>query len=374
MNLSGPYEESWASFGETIDNYFREHKEEYIQASYDVIIGFSRGGTILAGIISCILRDEFEEYKSKPHKASVRPIPRGLYVKREDPCFVMNLPASTSEVEDIDKYLENDLENFAKRNNNSEPISVLVVDDNLTGATRVKNLGKKLKENGWVRSYKLLAYNRHPDFTKSDIQTIRDFPENADYFIMPWHIDHKKKDLVVQSNDTDATKLKFNINVSSEFRLNDLYEALKIEGYNVRRRKSDAIIFSIQIGATQFNIIKKDADNFIELSYTSVMFYPPKQCLKKIGNGNNCHRAFDKKSICESDAGAVTKASCLLCSNLNCNVPLIKKILTFDENPKNIYVEEIAPNGIINEKLKPAAEEWFASLMPMNIVQNKNDI
>lgn len=371
--MSGPYEESWACFGETLKKYFVENQEEYIQASYDVIIGFSRGGTILAGIISCILRDEFEEYGSKPHKASVRPIPQGLYVKREDPCFVMNLPASVSEIKDIDKFLAKDLEDFAKLHNNSEPISVLAVDDNLTGATRVTNLGNKLKENGWVRSYKLLAYNRHPDFTKSDIQTIREFPEDYDYFIMPWHIDHKKKDLVVHSNDTDTTKLKFNINVSDEFKLNDLYVLLKSEGYNVRRSKSDSIIFSIKNGATQFNIKKNDEDDFIELSYTSVMFYPPKQCLKKIGNGNDYHRAFDDKSICESDA-AVTKVSCLLCSYLNCNVALIKKILTFDENPKNLCVEEIAPSGVINKKLKPAAEEWFASLMPINIVQNKDDV
>lgn len=371
--MSGPYEESWASFGETLEHYFAEHEEEYIKASYDVIIGFSRGGTILAGIISCILKDKFEEYKSKPHKASVRPIPQGLYVKREDPCFVMNLPASVHEIQDIDIHLANDLEQFAKLNNNSEPISVLAVDDNLTGATRITNLGNKLKENGWVRSYKLLAYNRHPDFTKSDIQTIREFPEGADYFIMPWHIEHPKKDLVVQNNDTDATKLKFNINISDEFILDDLYEVLKKEGYNVRRSKSDAMIFSIKNGATQFNIEKNDADDFIGLSYTSVMFYPPKQCLKQIGNGNNCHRAFDKKSLCASGA-TVTRASCLLCSNLNCNIPLIKRILTFDKNPKNVYVEEIVPNGEINKTLKPAAEEWFASLMPMNIVQNKDDV
>ena len=370
--MNGAHQETWVTFGETLEEYMETHKEEFERASYDVIIGFSRGGTILAGIISCMLKDKFEEYKLKPHKASVRPIPQGLYVKREDPCFVMNLPASIHEIQDINKYLANDLEQFAKQNNNSEPISVLAVDDNLTGATRITNLGNKLKENGWVRSYKLLAYNRHPDFTKSDIQTIREFPEGADYFIMPWHIEHPKIDLFVVNNDTDATKLKFYINVSYEFRLDDLYEVLKKEGYNVRRSKSNDII-SIKNGATQFNIKKNDGDDFIELSYTSVMFYPPKQCLKQIGNGSEYHRAFDKKSLCESGA-TVTKVTCLLCSYLNCNIPLIKRILTFDKNPTNIYVEEIAPNGKVNKKLKPGAEEWFSSLMPMNIVQKKNDV
>jgi len=371
--MSGAHQETWATFGETLEKYIETREEEFKRASYDVIIGFSRGGTILAGIISCMLKDKFEEYKSKPHKASVRPIPQGLYVKREDPCFVMNLPASVNEIQDINEHLANDLEQFAKQNNNSEPINVLAVDDNLTGATRVTNLGNKLKENGWVRSYKLLAYNRHPDFTKSDIQTIREFPEGADYFIMPWHIEHPKKDLVVGNNDTNATKLKFNINVSDEFRLDDLYELLKNEGYSVRRSRSDATIFSIKNGATLFNIKKNDSDDFIELSYTSVMFYPPKQCLKQIGNGSESLRAFYKKSLCESGA-TVTKVTCLLCTNLNCNIPLIKKILTFDKNPTNIYVEEIAPNGKVNKTLKPAAEDWFASLMPMNIVQTKNDV
>jgi len=369
--LGGAYEETWTSFGETIENYLTEYEKEYIRASYDVIIGFSRGGTILAFIISCILKDKFEEYKSKPHKASVRPIPQGLSVKRDAPCFVMNLPASIHEIQDIDECLNDDLEHFAKLYNNSEPISVLVVDDNLTGATRVTNLGDKLKENGWVKSYKLLAYNRHPEFTKSDIQTIRDFPKDSDYFIMPWHIEHPKKDLVLQNNDIDNTKLNFNINVSNEFILDELYEELK-KYYNVRRMKSDAIIFSIKNGASQFNIKKNDTDDFIELSYTSVMFYPPKQCLKQSEDENNNHKAFDK-SLCLFGAN-MTKFSCLLCSYLNCNIPLIKRILTFEKNPKNIYVEEIAQNGNINKTLKPAAEKWFASLMPMNIVQKKDDV
>lgn len=370
--VSEAHKETWADFGDIIEKYIDDHEIEFRKSSYDVIIGFSRGGIILASIISCILKDKFEEYRSYPHKASVRPIPQGLYVKRENPCFVMNLPASISEIEDIDLYLANDLEQFAKLHNNSEPISVLAVDDNLTGATRVTNLGNKLKENGWVRSHKLLAYNRHPEFTKSDIQTIREFPNGADCFIMPWHTCHPKKDLGVGINDTDTTKLKFNINVSSEFVLDELYEALKKEGYNTRRRKSDSIIFSIKNGASQFNIKKSSADNFIELSYTSVMFYPPKQCLKQIGNGNNCHTAFDK-SLCACGA-TVSKVTCLLCAYLNCNIPIIKRVLTFENNPKNIYIEETGRHGKINKKLKPAAEEWFTNLIPTNIVQSKDGI
>lgn len=369
--MSGAYKETWLVFGETLENYMADHEEEITRASYDVIVGFSRGGTILAFIISCILKDKFEEYKLKPYKATVRPIPQGLSVKREDPCFVMNLPASIHEIEDIDKYLKDDLEEFAKLYNNSEPISVLAVDDNLTGATRVTNLGDKLKENVWVKSYKLLAYNRHPEFTKSDIQTIREFPEDFDYFIMPWHEEHPKKDLVIQNNDTDNTKLNFYINVSNEFLLEELYEVLK-KDYNVSRSKSNAIIFSIKNGASQFNIEKNDTDNFIKLSYTSVMFYPPKQCLQQIEEKNNNHRAFDK-SLCLFGAN-MTKFSCLLCSYLNCNMPLIKRILNFEKTPKNLYVEEIAQNGKINKKLKTAAQEWFTSLMPLNIVQKKDDI
>lgn len=368
--MNEAYEETWAVFGETVENYIDKNESELRKSSYDIIIGFSRGGLILAGIISCLLKDKFDEYKLIPHKASVRPIPQGLFVKRDDPCFVMNLPASVSEIRDINENLENDLEEFAMVYNNKEPISILVVDDNLTGATRVTNLGNILKESGWVRAYKLLAYNRHPEFTKSDIQTIRDFPEDAEFFVMPWHTKHHKADLNVQKNDTDATKLKFCISVSGEFVLAELYEVLKNENYNVRRLKSDAIIFSVKNGSSQFDIFKKNTDDYIELSYTSSMFYPPKQCLNE--NGNNGEKAF-KKSLCTLGA-TPTKISCLLCSYLNCNIPLIKKILTFEKDPKHMYVEEIAPKEEINTTLKPAAEEWFESLMPIKIVQNREDI
>ena len=102
------------------------------------------------------------------------------------------------------------------------------------------------------------------------------------------------------------------------------------------------------------------------------MFYPPKQCLKQIEDKNNNRRAFDK-SLCLFGAN-MTNFSCLLCSYLNCNIPLIKRILTFENIPKNLCVEEIAPNGKINKTLKPAAHKWFTGLMPMNIVQKKDDM
>lgn len=368
--MSGPFEEQWESFGSNLESFIKTNEKEFRRDVYDVIIGFSRGGTILAFMISCLLKDYFEEY-AKPHKASVRPIPKGLSCKRDDPCFVMNLPASTHEIKDINKNLENDLQEFTKRYNNSEPISVLVVDDNLTGATRISSIENKLKEMGCVKLYKKLAYVRNPAATFSNIRTIREFPNDFDYFIMPWHIDHGKKDLALQKDDGDVTKLKFYINVSNEFKLEELQEELK-KDYNVRRNPG-ANTIHIKNGASIFSIKKTDTGKFIELSYTSDKFYPPKQCLKPIDNSNGGNGAFENLSICSLGANK-TKVACLICSYLNCNTPLIKKILTLIKIQPILCIEEFAPEGKINKTLKSATEEWFKSLMPMKIAQNKNEL
>ena len=369
----GLFKETWESFGKTLEEYINKKENEFRSDSFDVIIGFSRGGTILASIISCLLKDKFEEY-FVAHKASFRPIPKGLSCKRDDPCFVMNLAGSTHEIQDINENLENELKKFAIRYNNDEPISVLVVDDNLTGATRITYIGDKLKEMGIVKYYKLLAYNHHPDFKGSKIEIIREFPLNADVFAMPWHTKHTKRDLVLKKDDNDKTKLNFYIKFSNELKWEELYEHFKTyDGYKVIKNP-EANIFSIKNGASQFNLTKGIKEKIIVLSYTRVMFYPPKKCIKPIDNSNNNNKDLDTKSSLCLLGATKTKNVCLICSYLNCNTPLIKKILTFEKTQPELFIEELPLKGNVNKSLKPATENWFKNLMPMKIMQSKDEL
>ena len=97
--------ETWEDFGLNLRSYIEANEKQLTRDSYDVILGFSRGGTILAFAFGCMLKDYLHEY-SDPPKASVRPIPRGLTCKRDSPCFVMDHPASNNEIRDIKNYLE----------------------------------------------------------------------------------------------------------------------------------------------------------------------------------------------------------------------------------------------------------------------------
>jgi len=181
--------EDWEPFGKQLKDFISNNRENLESESYDVILGFSRGGVILALSFACLLKDGNSKVYSKLSKASVRPIPRGFVIKTNDPCFIMNQAASKAEIDDITKNLKQDLEDFAKDCNNGKPINVLIMDDNLTGATRVKFLEDFVDDMKPfpVANRKTLAYVRHKAFLKEEIPTILGFPEDAEIFVMPWH-------------------------------------------------------------------------------------------------------------------------------------------------------------------------------------------
>jgi hypoxanthine phosphoribosyltransferase len=210
------HHETWKKFGKHLEKYIESHKMELDEESYDVILGFSRGGTILAYAFACLLKDSKSAKYSNLTKASVRSIPGGMTYKKSDPCFVMDLPASRQERDDIIKYLKRDLENFSIKHNDGKPINVLIMDDNLTGATRVKFLQNILnKMVPLVQKHNTLAYIRHKAFLEDEIPTIRSFPRGKDIFVMPWHKPHEKKYLKLKHNDIDLTKLVFRMGLNT---------------------------------------------------------------------------------------------------------------------------------------------------------------
>lgn len=344
---SDNHHESWEDFGKNLKAYIRNRREELVKDSFDLILGFSRGGTILGYTFACLIKDIISEY-SNLSKASVRSIPKGINCKRENPCFVMDHPASNSEAKDITNVLQSDLEEFAKRKNNSEPISVLIIDDNLTGATRMNFLEETLCKMSCVKLCKKLAYVRHPAFLS--MPTITTYPEGTNYFTMPWHEPHEKRDLNIQSIEPNLTKLKFLIKVSNEFNLQKLLNGLNND-YCI---KGNMVINGASIFLLNKQIINKD--NVLELNFMTNYFYPPKDCLNSKGG------AFGKQSLCSLGASK-TIGVCLACSCLNCNLRLIKKILNLEKVQSISVITEFRKKEI-NKDLKLAIKEWFKISIP----------
>jgi hypothetical protein len=212
--------ESWKEFGETLEEHICKNKADLEDQSYDVILGFSRGGIILAFAFACILKDLENSVYSKPSKASVRPIPRGFAYKKSDRCFVMNQATSRVEVEDIIENLQNDLYDYSKVFGISDPLNVLVMDDNLTGATRVQFLEDILENMPIVGKHKTLAYVRHEAFPVEEIQTMKEFPSGKNIFVMPWHIFHKKRILKFPDENLSLSNLG-DIDLKFSFELNE---------------------------------------------------------------------------------------------------------------------------------------------------------
>lgn len=347
------HHETWDDFGSNLKSYIESNKDELIQDSYDVILGFSRGGSILAYTFACMLKDSLDEY-SDPHKASVRPIPKGFACKRDNPCFIMDHPASHHEKKDILNELEKDLKEFA-RIHEIKKLNILVMDDNLTGGTRVSFLEDELnKMKNCVNLTKTLAYVRHPAFLP--MRTITKFPEGKDFFIMPWHKLHHKKDLDLPNEEIDLVKIRFSIKVNETFNLTDFI--VNLNNYYASRANfliNGASIFYLRESKIQ-------NDNFVELNLIPNKFYPPKQCLKS-ENAELNGKVFGSEpsflslcSLCTSDT-CRTMGVCLVCSILNCNKRLLEKALTAT-NSQTIAID-LEFNGTNNPNMKIAIKNWL---------------
>jgi len=348
--------ETWDDFGNNLKSFIESNKDGLIEDSFDVILGFSRGGTILAFAFASLLKDNLPEY-SGPVKASVRPIPKGITCKTNDPCYVMDHPTSQQEVIDIKDFLRQDIKQYAKDHNNNKPINILIMDDNLTGATRVSFLQDELsKMKDCVKSFKTLAYVRHPAFLS--MPTIRDFPEGKDIFVMPWHEPHDKKDLIHE----EIGEYKLKIFVKDDNGIN--FEDFKKEFNYFYGLKGNFLIN----GASSFYLTKteKDADDFFELNFVQNKFYPPKQCLKSEKEKENSDSNYDyieKKMIpfCSFDA-SITMGVCLTCSCINCNKRLLEK--AFDVLKSQTIKVEVVFDEIDKTNLKPAIKKWFMNSFP----------
>lgn len=342
----GQHLETWGEFGTNLELYIKKNKKKLIIESYDLILGFSRGGTILAYSFACLLKDIINEY-SDNNKACVRQIPKELICKRNDPCFVMDHPASDHEKNDIKNLLENELKIFAKNHNNNKPINVLIMDDNLTGATRVRFLEYELSKMNCVESFKTLAYVRHSSFLP--MSTIKEFPKDKDYFVMPWHIPHSKKELDLQSEEIYGYNMKISILVNNGFSLEAFIDTIK-NGYIIRKK-------TIVNGTSNFHFreIKKNTGDFVELKTQINRYYPPKPCLKSNDSDNNGKKIeeFSEYLPLCSLCIAKTMVACLTCSYLNCNKRLLKNALNAANSQTISFEIENYP------ELKLATKKWF---------------
>ena len=351
--------ESWGEFGRNLKYYIESNEEDLINDSYDVILGFSRGGTILAYSFTCLLQDLIDEYHDKD-KACIRSIPKGFTCKKNNPCFVMDHPASVHERMDIKTFLEKDLIKLFKQHNNK--LNVLIIDDNLTGATRVRFLEDELKKMNCVESVKTLAYVKHKSFLP--ISTIIKFPEDRKIFVMPWHKPHSKRELDLENEAIEDYKLNIFIKVDNMF--NRQHFIKKIERYYTIKEGN----FIIN-GASNFLFHEKKIsnDNFVDLMVSLHMFYPPKHCLKSEDSANNDEELDFSKFLPICSFGIVkTMSSCVTCSHLNCNKRLIKRLLKATKSQTISFELENNP------ELKPAVKEWFNNSLPeIKLMEFSND-
>ncbi len=352
--------EKWIDFGKNLESYIESNKEELVKDSYDVILGFSRGGTILAYSFACLLKDTILEY-SNIDKACVRPIPKGFTCKKNNPCFVMDHPTSLHEMTDIRQILMNDLKELSESRDN--PLNVLIMDDNLTGATRVHFLEDELMKmsSSCVKSFKTLAYVHHNSFLP--ISTIREFPVGYKVFVMPWHIPHSKKELDVQSEEINGYKMSIFFKVDNLFNLGHFKDEME-KFYPIKKNL-------IVNGASNFcvKITKMHDGNFVELITTNNMFYPPKQCLKS-EKSENSYEEFDLSEFLPICSLGVSKTMnvCLTCSHLNCNKSLFKEVLNI------VKSQTISFEIKNNQNLKSAINDWFTSSMPeIKLMEFSND-
>jgi hypothetical protein len=365
------YYEEWRRFGKILEAYISENRDLLEHESFDIILGFSRGGIILAFAFACLLKDGQNTVYSKPSKASVRPIPRGLAYKKTDRCFVMNQAASRAEIEDIIKNLRDDLEDYSRTFEIKTPLNVLIMDDNLTGATRVQFLEDILDDmKPVVGRHKTLAYVRHKVFPEEEIPTIRGFPPRKNIFVMPWHIFHKKGILKFPNEDLNLVNLE-DIDLKFCFELNERLNSLdefintlkKKKYYRFKNRYGQDIIIN---GASEF--LLRLSEGFIEFRYRPRLLYPPKGCLKIEMEDNEDNDHCGTYDISDDptflplclliDEKKITGATCLACPILNCNKELFDCALAYGKSSKKIKISlKSDRNEIV--KLKGDIENWL---------------
>lgn len=358
-------EEGWTQFGRHIENFLLLNKEKLIDDNFDLFIGFSRGGVILSNILSCLIKDKFEHYRENRkniHKLSLRSIPNGIYSKSDEICFLINKTATKAELDDIYKYLEHDLDEFHSEycKEQQQKLNILIIDDNLTGSTRIfaaKSHLKKLTNTGIVKT---LAYTRVNDFKvpKLDYQ-IREYPENALFFIMPWHYVHIKHPHPILQHRESETTLFFKFSAKNNIEFDEIVKEIEDSIPYHQVYKHDDEDFSenkdcvnFRIGTIDLGLHYNSQENTIEIYYQIIKIYPPKPCL-------NNHKIFGYNSLCKDLSNESNSNDlCTLCTILNCNKDFFK--VMFKNGDFSTFGVDYLHEDSVSEDILESVNSWFS--------------
>lgn len=369
------YPETWESFGSNMDKFIDRKRNELANDNYDLILGFTRGGYIVALVLSTLLRDKIKEVydiEEKPYKASVRSIPPGIATKRyRHPCFVMQDAASKEDMDDLHSdALEFDLRRF-KRSIEEEyftkidKLNVLLVDDNLTGSTRLLTFSDEM--DGWnFINVKTLCYVRHKVFKKPELDYyVSSFPEGFDFFVMPWHKEEKPKDMFV---DTRNQKFAFKINKNINFNMERFQKRLRKLNppYELLHEDTSENIFAFGRGETIIMVKIEEEDILFNHLYNKI--YPPKKCLiQKEPGFQKTTGLGGALSICENNRELILHTNaCFLCAFLNCNHDFVRSLILENEPVKELTISPLYILAPPNEvKLIELAGNWFKENYPL---------
>lgn len=361
------YIENWRDFGDNLRDYIKDNRDLLEENSYDLMLSFSRGGTILAFALACLLKDSEKGEYCKPFKASVRAIPTGIVVKKNNPCFVMDHPASDDEKKDILRNLQRELKLFSKDFNKGNPLNILIIDDNLTGATRIKYLDRLLAQiknetHNLIGEHQMLGYVRHNMFNKLEIPTIRTFPENKDIFVMPWHDPHPTKELKFVHNNVNVAQFFITIKLNCHFEsfIDNVETKCGID--------YEYCNYFVRNGASNFFINKPEDTrrDSVDIYFKRNLLYPPKVCLYSTGDKRETssdNSGIEFHELCDL-VGYKNFDVCNICAYLNCNKKLIIDVFMAAANSNDISMNIVfleKEDTLEKEKtnLKCGVEKWI---------------
>ena len=301
--------ESWVDFGRQLDSFFSRSGEILKSRQYNVVMGFTRGGAILANILSSELSDRFPDIYRGPAYGAIRTIPNGIHKKGYDRAdFVMGASCAEEDLQDLGSLMS-ELRDF-RTSYSLDVVRALLVDDNLTGSTRMRLFMERLTQLGFI-DLDLLAYTRNPVFLLPKIDFyIRDEPiATNQYLVMPWHEVHPPRGMSTLTGSIGfIIKLSNPLGTTAEQLRDELLQLLpRSKQPNRLEVRRNTLFF--KRGETYLEMRVESDTTLIKV--VAYMFYPPKDCLGgEIG--------FDDISICRLGSPMLSAEACRLCSALNC--------------------------------------------------------
>lgn len=350
LSLGGeviPKVETWEDFGKEMDDFLEKNKNRLINDDFDIMIGFLRGGGILATVLHCKLNDKILYY-GKEKKVLFRTIPKEISKKDyRAPCFVTGIAATEEELHDLDSLIK-ELNSLRYELLQERKINLLLVDDNLTGSTRLKYFVEKISSTSFV-NVKTLAYTRHPEFFVPHLDyVIREFPKNKDYFVMPWH--EKPSHPRTPQIEESVIPIWFEFGITPDFDLKEFFSKIVDLEFAERIEMRESTI-DFKRGESQFYIEKKD--NKLKLISPKRKYYPPKNCLdEKIP-------AFGNLSLCKLGGEMNQSNICRICSFLNCNRDLLNSLFVSEGFGDRIVFNPGSSNLGRNKELREIIARWI---------------